>query len=348
MLAFETLNTSTSRHRSRGGRRRPCRYDRPCPAPARGSTCTTRRAAAGRTRVSTTCCGPRSRSSRCRPARSIVRPWRSGSSRRAKQSARPSRAYAHYADSGRFAEFAALFAADGVLEVHGEAPLEGRDAIRAILEGVGASSSDVVDRAHDPPPRVEPDDRPRVTDRRDGCVLLPRGHRARRRPLGPLPRPLRARRRRRAAGCSRTASCAPTERRPADGPMRRVAPRSVFVGLERRARAEHVAVAVHAVDAADRRPVLPQPQRGHRERGQLARVRRASSRRSSRRPRCAARARAGCRRRATRPCRPRSISPRIATIASTKRSSSPRSSDSVGSIISVPATGNDIVGAWKP
>jgi hypothetical protein len=35
-------------------------------------------------------------------------------------------------------------------------------------------------------------------------------------------------------------------------------------------------------------------------------------------------------------------------IASQKRSSSASDSDSVGSIISVPATGNDIVGAWKP
>ena len=35
-------------------------------------------------------------------------------------------------------------------------------------------------------------------------------------------------------------------------------------------------------------------------------------------------------------------------MASQKRSSSARLSDSVGSIISVPATGNDMVGAWKP
>jgi hypothetical protein len=35
-------------------------------------------------------------------------------------------------------------------------------------------------------------------------------------------------------------------------------------------------------------------------------------------------------------------------IASQKRSSSARFSDSVGSIMSVPATGNDIVGAWNP
>lgn len=43
-----------------------------------------------------------------------------------------------------------------------------------------------------------------------------------------------------------------------------------------------------------------------------------------------------------------STSARMAIIASQKRSSSIRSSDSVGSIISVPATGKDIVGAWKP
>ena len=41
----------------------------------------------------------------------------------------------------------------------------------------------------------------------------------------------------------------------------------------------------------------------------------------------------------------RSISPRMAIIASQNRSSSVRSSDSVGSTIKVPATGNDIVGA---
>ena len=46
-------------------------------------------------------------------------------------------AYAHCADSGRFADFAALFAVDGVLEVRGEAPLRGRAAIRAFLEEVG-------------------------------------------------------------------------------------------------------------------------------------------------------------------------------------------------------------------
>jgi uncharacterized protein (TIGR02246 family) len=46
-------------------------------------------------------------------------------------------AYAHCADSGRFDEFAELFAADGVLEVYGQDPVVGRDAIRAYLGGVG-------------------------------------------------------------------------------------------------------------------------------------------------------------------------------------------------------------------
>jgi hypothetical protein len=40
-----------------------------------------------------------------------------------------------------------------------------------------------------------------------------------------------------------------------------------------------------------------------------------------------------------------SVSSAIATIASQKRSSSALGSDSVGSTISVPATGHDIVGA---
>src|SRR5664279_4836854 len=42
------------------------------------------------------------------------------------------------------------------------------------------------------------------------------------------------------------------------------------------------------------------------------------------------------------------ISVRIAIIASQNRSSSALFSLSVGSTISVPGTGNDIVGAWKP
>ena len=51
-------------------------------------------------------------------------------------------AYSHCADSGRFADFAALFAVDGVLEVRGEVPVQGRAAIRAYLEGVGTQLSD--------------------------------------------------------------------------------------------------------------------------------------------------------------------------------------------------------------
>jgi uncharacterized protein (TIGR02246 family) len=46
-------------------------------------------------------------------------------------------AYAHCADSGRFDEFAGLFAVDGVLAVHGQDPVAGRNAIRAYLGGVG-------------------------------------------------------------------------------------------------------------------------------------------------------------------------------------------------------------------
>ena len=41
------------------------------------------------------------------------------------------------------------------------------------------------------------------------------------------------------------------------------------------------------------------------------------------------------------------ISARIEMSASQKRSSSALSSDSVGSTMMVPATGHDIVGAWK-
>lgn len=53
--------------------------------------------------------------------------------------------YAHHADSGRFDELASLFTADGVLEVRGEPPLAGRDAIRAYLVGVGAALADTTD-----------------------------------------------------------------------------------------------------------------------------------------------------------------------------------------------------------
>ena len=51
---------------------------------------------------------------------------------------------------------------------------------------------------------------------------------------------------------------------------------------------------------------------------------------------------------AQRPAATSSISARMAIMASQKRSSSARSSLSVGSTISVPATGKLTVGAWKP
>ena len=46
-------------------------------------------------------------------------------------------AYSHHADSGRFDELVALFAADGVLDIKGEPVVAGHDAIRAYLGGVG-------------------------------------------------------------------------------------------------------------------------------------------------------------------------------------------------------------------
>ena len=116
--------------------------------------------------------------------------------------------------------------------------------------------------------------------------------------------------------------------------------------LGRRARAHQVAVAVRLVDAGHRRPVL-------------VRVRRRSGRRRprgsrsgpTRRPapaRCAGRGAAASPRGSRSPACTWAISARMAIIASQKRSISARSSDSVGSTIRVPATGKDIVGAWKP
>ena len=78
---------------------------------------------------------------------------------------------------------------------------------------------------------------------------------------------------------------------------------------------------------------------------------RASRRGPTRRParaRCAALRAAASSPASTPPRATRSISALIAIIASQNRSISARSSDSVGSTISVPATGNDMVGAWKP
>jgi 3-phenylpropionate/cinnamic acid dioxygenase small subunit len=48
-------------------------------------------------------------------------------------------AYAHAADSGRFDEVAALFAADGVLETPDHVEHRGCDAIRAFVGGTGAA-----------------------------------------------------------------------------------------------------------------------------------------------------------------------------------------------------------------
>jgi hypothetical protein len=50
--------------------------------------------------------------------------------------------YAHFADSGRFDELAALFAPAGVLEVGDEPPLAGREAVRDYLDGVGVQLAD--------------------------------------------------------------------------------------------------------------------------------------------------------------------------------------------------------------
>ena len=119
------------------------------------------------------------------------------------------------------------------------------------------------------------------------------------------------------------------------------------VGLERLARADQVAVAGGGVDARHRREVLRRPQRRQRVGAELAGVGpvplaeqllggvRGVAQRARRRA-------------ATSPAATLSISPRIAIIASQKRSSSASVSLSVGSIISVPATGKLIVGAWKP
>ena len=117
--------------------------------------------------------------------------------------------------------------------------------------------------------------------------------------------------------------------------------------LRRRAGADQVAVAVGLVDPAHRAEVLPAAQPRHRE----DRRRPAGRAGPTPPPPCASvcgALRSGLSSRSTRRRRPRSISPRMATIASTNRSSSALSSLSVGSTISVPATGKLIVGAWKP
>jgi hypothetical protein len=45
--------------------------------------------------------------------------------------------YTHCGDGGRFEEFCALFARDGVLELDGGRVITGRDAIRAFVAGTG-------------------------------------------------------------------------------------------------------------------------------------------------------------------------------------------------------------------
>jgi SnoaL-like domain len=50
--------------------------------------------------------------------------------------------YAHFVDSGRFDDVVKLFMADGILEVHGEEPAQGHDALRAFFSGVGRDLAD--------------------------------------------------------------------------------------------------------------------------------------------------------------------------------------------------------------
>ena len=147
-------------------------------------------------------------------------------------------------------------------------PRYGRDAIRAFLAGVG---SDVVATA--PPGRM----RHHVSNLASTWFRRPRPPRRCYFPAmtgtasttgaatGIASRPTAT------GGCSRTARA--HRRQHARRLGRHPASCRLLVRLDRRAAAEHVAVAVDAVDAADRRPVLRVPQPGHRERGELARVR---------------------------------------------------------------------------
>ena len=186
--------------------------------------------------------------------------------------------------------------------------------------------------------------------------------------------PPRARRRARPAGERRRLTAGPAEapRQPRDGvavpPAARGAgiasvtvsrlPRSgprpgrallrrLLVALHRRAGAHEVAVAEGVVDAVDRRPVLVDAEGARRVAGLLARVGPvpvADEVLDGVRARCGA----GCSPRPSRPVSIAAASSAMASIAVQKRSSSALGSLSVGSIISVPATGQLIVGAWKP
>ena len=114
--------------------------------------------------------------------------------------------------------------------------------------------------------------------------------------------------------------------------------RSLGEGLGRRAGADQVAVAVRLVDPG--RPAAstcPGPGRSGTT-AELARVG-AVPLADERRARCAGRRAAASPRASTPPPRPGRSRARIAIIASQNRSISARSSDSVGSTISVPATG---------
>jgi hypothetical protein len=50
--------------------------------------------------------------------------------------------YAHFVDSGRFDDVVALFTADGILEVHGNEPAVGHEALLAFFTGTGRDLAD--------------------------------------------------------------------------------------------------------------------------------------------------------------------------------------------------------------
>jgi hypothetical protein len=54
--------------------------------------------------------------------------------------------YAHCADTGHFAELAELFTAEGVLEIDGRPPLQGRAAIADFLAGTKSSLASTLER----------------------------------------------------------------------------------------------------------------------------------------------------------------------------------------------------------
>jgi SnoaL-like protein len=56
--------------------------------------------------------------------------------------------YAHYADTGRFAELVGLFTEDGILEIHERPPLRSRTAIAEFLNGTRASLAATVERPY--------------------------------------------------------------------------------------------------------------------------------------------------------------------------------------------------------